>query len=227
MAIEVYNNYPTKLTSSFQTLYTCPAQKSSVIHSLYCSNLSSFTVNPTLQLHSVSQNTDFTLAHLVKIPPNSTLAWDKPVNLRAGDYIEAKCDSPSGSDVDILLCSMELYNNTFEKYINVGSKLGPTADGVFSLLYKCPVSKANAIIHGLQFSNISNNLNASITIQFKTASNEAFIIGQNIRVPPLTVFILDKTITLTANQSIYLKASNISSTSIHAFASILEIEASA
>lgn len=222
MAIEVYKNVTVKLDDTNQLIYTCPPLKSCVVHSLYCANLLDESIFPTFSFRDSSSNIEYNLGEKIKIPLRSTMSWDKPINLEAGDSIYINANTSVPDPANVFLSVMELYDNTFEKYRNSSKVLSTTNQ----ILYTCPSNRANAIIHSLQFSNIDHNgvgQYSTVTITFQNELGDIFVLGRNIKIPPNVNFIWDKTINLSSGQKLLVRSD--SSNNVHCVASILEVEA--
>jgi len=226
MAVEVHSNVLKKLDNTKQAIYTCPDVKSVVIHSLNCSNISNNVITPTFSILDYSTNEEYILGNLIRIPPKVTLAWDKPINLKTGDTIYAKShsDYESGETAHLYLAIFEVYENPFERYANAFAKF---EDEEFKNIYECPSDRINSIIHGMQFANVNINngfQNSFITVRIIDIDNlnTPYIIGQNIRVPPNTIFVWDKTVNLLSGQKLSIKSTVPNN--LHCVASMLEID---
>ena len=97
------------------SLYTCPATHEAVVHALYISNVSSskasITVDVMVAIKKIVNSTPITV-HLLKeaqIIYGTTLIFDKPINLRAGDFISVQCNTASAVEVNasILLTALD------------------------------------------------------------------------------------------------------------------------
>jgi hypothetical protein len=216
MAIEVYTNVLKKVSNAKTLLYTCPVQKSAVIHGFNCSNVTEELILPSFYINNGVD--EFTLGKSIKIPPKVTLAWDKPLNLRSGDKIYIQSGPSSSENAHIQMSIMELYDNPFERYRNTCTKLS-TSDYID--IYSCPVIRANAIVHGLQFANVGE-VHTRVTVDMVDEEEVSFTIGQNIRVPPRTIFVWDKTVNLRPTQKLSVKADIADN--IHVVGSLLEID---
>ena len=78
-------------TTTIQTLYTCPAATSGVVHAIYLSNVDG-TNDATISV-AVSGSANFTtrrfILKTVDVPADSTVVIEKPINLEAGDVLKA------------------------------------------------------------------------------------------------------------------------------------------
>ena len=76
-------------TTTIQTLYTCPAATSGVVHAIYLSNVDG-TNDATISV-SISGSANFDhrsyILKTVDVPADSTVVIEKPINLGAGDKL--------------------------------------------------------------------------------------------------------------------------------------------
>ena len=88
-------------TTTIQTLYTCPAATSGVVHAIYLSNVDGSN-DETISL-SISGSANFNdrkyILKTVDVPADSTVVIEKPINLGAGDKLEAQASQTSSIDV--------------------------------------------------------------------------------------------------------------------------------
>ena len=88
-------------TTSIQTLYTCPAATSGVVHAIYLSNVDG-TLDRTINV-SVSGSANFDtrrfLLKTIDVPADSTVIVEKPINLGTGDKLETQASETSSIDV--------------------------------------------------------------------------------------------------------------------------------
>ena len=89
-------------------MYTCPAATSAVVHAMYLSNVDG-TNDATISI-SVSGSANFdTRRYLLKtvdVPADSTVVIEKPINLGAGDKLEAKASA--NDDIDVFASILEI-----------------------------------------------------------------------------------------------------------------------
>lgn len=89
-----FRNSAATLNNVDTVIYTCPTNYECVFHSLYFSNLDplntiaveasiEYNKNPALGTRTVIKN--------VSIPAGTSLIFDKPITLRPGDVLRAKC----------------------------------------------------------------------------------------------------------------------------------------
>ena len=83
------------LTTSFQDLYICPLEHQVSVHSLFCTNTNSTSEDRfvTISVHDASSNTEIFLGKNLPVPANSTLSFDKAINLEEGDILKLKADA--------------------------------------------------------------------------------------------------------------------------------------
>ena len=95
-------------TTTIQTLYTCPAATSGVVHAVYLSNIDG-TNDATVNL-SISGSANFvTRRYILKtidVPADSTLVIEKPINLGAGDKLETQASA--NGDIDVFASILEI-----------------------------------------------------------------------------------------------------------------------
>ena len=95
-------------TTSIQTLYTCPAATSGVVHAVYLSNVDG-TNDATVNL-SISGSANFDdrryILKTVDVPADSTVVVEKPVNLGAGDKLETQASA--NDDIDVFASILEI-----------------------------------------------------------------------------------------------------------------------
>ena len=81
--------------------YTCPAATTAVVHAVYLSNVDGAN-DETINL-SVSGSANFNdrkyILKTVDVPADSTVVIEKPINLGAGDKLEAQASQTSSIDV--------------------------------------------------------------------------------------------------------------------------------
>tara|TARA_R110001592_G_C13043727_1_gene739529 strand:+ start:655 stop:981 length:327 start_codon:yes stop_codon:yes gene_type:complete len=95
-------------TTSIQTLYTCPAATSGVVHAVYLSNIdgaNDATVNLSIS-GSANFNTRRYILKTVDVPADSTVVVEKPINLGAGDKLETQASA--NGDIDVFASILEI-----------------------------------------------------------------------------------------------------------------------
>ena len=95
-------------TTSIQTLYTCPAATSGVVHAIYLSNVDG-TNDATVSV-SISGSANFDdrryILKTVDVPADSTVVLEKPINLGAGDKLETAASA--NGDIDVFASILEI-----------------------------------------------------------------------------------------------------------------------
>ena len=95
-------------TTSIQTLYTCPAATSGVVHAIYLSNVDG-TNDATVSV-SISGSANFDdrryILKTVDVPADSTVVIEKPINLGAGDKLETQASA--NGDIDVFASILEI-----------------------------------------------------------------------------------------------------------------------
>ena len=88
-------------STSVGAFYTCPAATTAVVHAVYLSNVDGVN-DETINL-SVSGSANFNdrkyILKTVDVPADSTVVIEKPINLGAGDKLEAQASQTSSIDV--------------------------------------------------------------------------------------------------------------------------------
>ncbi len=95
-------------TTTIQTLYTCPAATSGVVHAIYLSNVDG--TNDTTVSVSISGSANFDdrryILKTVDVPADSTVVIEKPINLGAGDKLETAASA--NDDIDVFASILEI-----------------------------------------------------------------------------------------------------------------------
>ena len=95
-------------TTTIQTLYTCPAATSGVVHAIYLSNVDG-TNDATISV-SISGSANFDhrsyILKTVDVPADSTVVIEKPINLGAGDLLETQASA--NDDIDVFASILEI-----------------------------------------------------------------------------------------------------------------------
>ena len=105
------NTFKSAATGSSATLgafYTCPAATTAVVHAVYLSNVDGSN-DETISL-SISGSANFNdrkyILKTVDVPADSTVVIEKPINLGAGDKLEAKASA--NGDIDVFASILEI-----------------------------------------------------------------------------------------------------------------------
>lgn len=93
------------LTTSLATIYSCAAGIQASAHGIVFTNISSADANITLTYYQASTATTYTLADGYVITAEKTDSWPKPLNMAAGDYLQAKAST--GSAISIVVSIYE------------------------------------------------------------------------------------------------------------------------
>ena len=93
------NNKTKLLTTSAQTLYTVGAGIESSVHGLVFSNNTSSSATFDLTLYKALDETTYTLADNFSVSARKSFAWPRPINMSAGDYIQALASSNDALNV--------------------------------------------------------------------------------------------------------------------------------
>lgn len=96
---------PVAIATTDTTIYTCPSNTEASVHGLVFANTTASPVTITLKLYIQSLGTTTTIAVGLTVPANSTYTWPKPIDVNAGDYIQASASA--GSAVVCLYSSYE------------------------------------------------------------------------------------------------------------------------
>ena len=104
----VFKSAASGSTTSIQTLYTCPAATSGVVHAVYLSNIdgtNDATVNLSIS-GSANFNTRRYILKTIDVPADSTVVIEKPINLGAGDKLETQASA--NGDIDVFASILEI-----------------------------------------------------------------------------------------------------------------------
>jgi hypothetical protein len=86
---------PIAIGATDTTIYTCPATTEASIHGLVFSNNTGSAVTITLKVYIQSLGTTTTVATGISVAANATYTWPKPIDVNAGDYIQAVASTGS------------------------------------------------------------------------------------------------------------------------------------
>jgi hypothetical protein len=91
-----FKNKGISLTATAQTMYTTPAATQSVVNALFLTNITDgYEGLVTVIVNDTSASTDYKILYRAPVPPGSTLTFDKPINLEAGDSLKVLATSTS------------------------------------------------------------------------------------------------------------------------------------
>ena len=103
-----FKSAATGSNTALTTMYTCPTSTTSIVHAIYLSNIDG-TNDATIDI-SVSGSANFSdrkyLLKTVDVPADSTVVIEKPINLGAGDKLEAKASAKD--DIDVFASILEI-----------------------------------------------------------------------------------------------------------------------
>jgi len=84
-----FKNAGLDLTTNEQTIYTTPADTEAVVHAIYLTNIAEgHQALATVIVNDVSESRGYKILYRAPVRPGSTLIFDKPVNLEAGDSLK-------------------------------------------------------------------------------------------------------------------------------------------
>lgn len=86
---------PIAIGTSDTTIYTCPAATEASIHGLVFANNTGSSATITIKVYIQSLGTTTTVATGITVAANSTYTWPKPIDVNAGDYIQAVASTGS------------------------------------------------------------------------------------------------------------------------------------
>ncbi len=102
-----FKNASLRLTTGLVDIYEVPANKTAVIHAVFFTNIhasNAVTVDLLLRQASAAPGSSALTTYIVKtvdLPNKSTLVLDKPINMVAGDQLEALCSAATSADCSI------------------------------------------------------------------------------------------------------------------------------
>jgi hypothetical protein len=83
-----FKNAGVSVGTTRTTLYTCPSGKEVVIHALYISNINGTSpATASIEITTDGGSTYFYVGKTLSVPEDSTLVFDKPLNLESGDIL--------------------------------------------------------------------------------------------------------------------------------------------
>jgi len=98
---------PIAIGTSDTTIYTCPSTIEASVHGLVFSNNTGSAVTITLKIYIQSLGTTTTVATGISVGANTTYTWPKPINVNAGDLIQAAASTGSA-----LVCFYSVYEGS-------------------------------------------------------------------------------------------------------------------
>ena len=102
-----FKNAGAAIGASRTDVYTCPAATEAVIHALYLSNVDGATsVDATIEVYDSSGATYYHVGKTLPVPADSTLVFDKPLNLEVGDKLTVTAST--ASDLECFASILEI-----------------------------------------------------------------------------------------------------------------------
>jgi len=98
---------PIAIGTSDTTIYTCPSTIEASVHGLVFANNTGSAVTITLKIYIQSLGTTTTVATGISVGANTTYTWPKPINVNAGDYIQAVASTGSA-----IVCFYSVYEGS-------------------------------------------------------------------------------------------------------------------
>lgn len=113
---------PISIGTSDTTIYTCPSTIEASVHGLVFANNTGSAVTITLKVYIQSLGTTTTVATGISVAANSTYTWPKPIDVNAGDYIQASASTGSA-----IVCLYSTYEGSATP-----AEVGFTPEGTWS-----------------------------------------------------------------------------------------------
>ncbi len=101
MANTFTNRATSSLNTSLYSLYTVQSNITTIVHAIYISNKNSTDGNVDLVVNSGSN--DYYICKNLDIPNNSTVVFEKPINLLSGNILKAKSSVAGSFDIFVSL----------------------------------------------------------------------------------------------------------------------------
>ena len=98
---------PISIGATDTTIYTCPSTIEASVHGLVFANNTGSAVTITLKIYIQSLGTTTTVATGISVGANTTYTWPKPINVNAGDYIQAVASTGSA-----IVCFYSVYEGS-------------------------------------------------------------------------------------------------------------------
>lgn len=86
----LFKNHGLTCTTSFSDLVVVPVDSQIVVHSLYLCNIDANEADGVANIQVYTSNGTFPLAPKLDVYAGSPVAFDKPINLEAGDKLQIK-----------------------------------------------------------------------------------------------------------------------------------------
>ena len=102
-----FKNRGAALTTSGASVYTAPAATTSILHSIYVSNIDGTNAaNVSIKARATSGDTYYYVAKEVQVPAGSSLVLDKPVDLEATGDVHMTASE--NSDLETVIGILEI-----------------------------------------------------------------------------------------------------------------------
>ena len=98
---------PIAIGTTDTTIYTCPSTTEASVHGLVFANTTGSSATITIKMYVQATGTTTTIASGITVAANSTYTWPKPIDVNAGDYIQA-----SASAGTTIVCLYSTYEGT-------------------------------------------------------------------------------------------------------------------
>jgi len=100
MAVNTFTNAGNPaLGTSASDIYTCPASTQAAVHGCFVANTSPSEITTNVQVVDSSNGQTYKVFCEVSIPGYSSVSMDKPLNLKAGDKVQAFSNTGSASSI--------------------------------------------------------------------------------------------------------------------------------
>ena len=94
------------ITTTGDTVYTCPVSKEAVVHALFISNVDGTdSATVTIEVYNDSDAVSYRVGLNLPVPAQSTLVLDKPINLEVNDYL--KVTASANLDIEAVASILE------------------------------------------------------------------------------------------------------------------------
>lgn len=101
MANTFTNRATSSLSGSLYDLYTVSPSITTIVHAVYISNKSS--IDGTVDLVINSGSNDYYICKNLDVPNNSTIVFEKPLNLLSNNILKAKASATGSFDIFVSL----------------------------------------------------------------------------------------------------------------------------
>lgn len=91
--MQVLKNAGLILNTQLQTLYTCPTDTTSAIHTIFFNTISVEEISHiNIHVYDASEGKTYIIASGIEVLPNATFTFDRPIYLDQGDQIKVVAD---------------------------------------------------------------------------------------------------------------------------------------